>query len=68
LEEVKKYINENNKRPSSTDKNKKIKKMGNWLSRQQTNYKKQTQIMMNEEIKLEWENFVNNEKYAKYFK
>ncbi len=42
--------------------------MGNWLSRQQTNYKKQTQIMMNEEIKLEWENFVNNEKYAKYFK
>jgi predicted nucleic acid-binding protein len=67
LEEVKKYINLNNKRPSQHDKNEQLKKLGNWISEQQQNYKKQSRIMSNEEIRKEWENFINDEKYKKYF-
>ena len=39
LEQVKKYINENNKKPSRYDKNSVIKKMGIWTINQQKKYK-----------------------------
>jgi superfamily II DNA or RNA helicase len=41
LEEVKKYIDENNKTPSKIDKDKVAAKLGYWLSTQKNNYKKQ---------------------------
>jgi hypothetical protein len=50
LEEVKKYMDENNKKPSSTDKDIQIKKLGNWISTQQDNYKKKDRIIKNKEI------------------
>ena len=47
LEEVKKYIDLNNKKPSSTDINEKIKKLSTWIDTQQANYKNQNNIMIN---------------------
>ena len=40
LEEVKKYIDDNNKRPSNKNINKKIKHLGCWILNQQKKYKK----------------------------
>ena len=68
LNEIKNYINENNKRPSSEDKNHEIKILGNWLIEQKKNYNKNEQIMKNESIKKLWEDFINDDKYKKYFK
>ena len=65
LELVKKYINENNKRPSSEDKNKDIKILGAWIRHQIKNYKSKNYIMKNEEIYNEWNNFINE--YEEYF-
>jgi hypothetical protein len=59
LEFVKKYIDENKKRPSITDKNKEYKKYSMWLYTQQKNYKNQKQTMSNNTIKKLWENFIN---------
>ena len=55
---VKKYIFENNKKPSPEDKNNEIKRLGDWLSNQQQNYKNNKQIMKNENIKILWEKFI----------
>ena len=65
LSELKKYIDENGKRPSDHDKNEKIKQMSNWTSHQNTNYKKKTQIMKNQDIRTKWEDFI--EEYKEYF-
>ena len=59
------YIISNNKRPSSTDKNKDIKTLGSWIGNQQTNYAKSEQIMSDPEIRNEWERFV--EKHNEHF-
>jgi superfamily II DNA or RNA helicase/antitoxin component HigA of HigAB toxin-antitoxin module len=67
LEEVKKYIDNNNKKPSIEDENDYIKKIGNWLNTQKYNYKKKKDIMVNIEIYTKWYEFINNEKYNKYF-
>ena len=67
LEEVKYYIDENNKRPNIENKNKKIKYLGRWISRQILNYKNKKQIMSNDEIYKKWTEFINNEKYELYF-
>ena len=71
LNKIKKYIDDNNKRPSSTDKNNDIKQMSKWIGHQITNYnidiKKCKKRIKNEKIKLEWENFMNDKKYKKYF-
>ena len=68
LENVMKYIDDNNKRPSSTDKNTIIKKLGNWISTQQKRYKIKIRIMNNEEIYNKWTDFINSIKYKHYFK
>ncbi len=60
------YIKENNKLPSKHDKNKEIKSLGHWLSRQKKNYKNNTEIMKNEEIRNKWEEFINE--YEEFFK
>ena len=67
LEKVKKYIENNNKRPSCSDKNKEIKKLGKWLSQQKINYKKKIQIMKNPEIYDKYIEFINNPKYINHF-
>jgi hypothetical protein len=67
LEIIKKYINENNKRPSSEDKNNNIKYLGNWLLHQQKNYINKEQIITKDNIRKIWEEFINDDKYKKYF-
>ena len=50
LNKVKQYIDTYKKRPSAHDKNDDIKQIGLWTATQQTNYKKKTKIMSNQEI------------------
>ena len=57
LEKVKKFIDENKKRPNKRSKNPEEKKLGAWLSNQNTKYKNNIQIMLNENIRKEWEEF-----------
>ena len=66
LQEVSKYIDENDKRPAVSNPNQNIKKMGYWISDQKINYQNQEGIMKEPEIRLLWEEFT--EKYSKYFK
>jgi superfamily II DNA or RNA helicase len=65
LEQVKKYIDEHEERPSSKSKNKNISRLGMWISDQQKKNKKQKGILKNETVKKIWLEFI--EKYHKYF-
>ena len=65
LKELKLYVNENKKRPSIKDIN--TKTLGLWLSDQLTNYKTKKKIMAKNKIYDNWTNFINDEKYIKYF-
>jgi superfamily II DNA or RNA helicase len=65
LEKVRLHIETNNKLPSSTDKNKDIKQLGNWISHQKKSYSKKEKIMKEENIRNIWENFINT--YAHLF-
>jgi superfamily II DNA or RNA helicase len=67
LEQVKKYIDENNKRPSISDKNKDIKTLGKWISHQQQYFITKQYIMNNESIRKKWKLFVDDDKYKQYF-
>ena len=67
LDFVKKYIDLNNKRPCGKDKNNEIRKNGTWIQTQISNYENKKQIMSNEDIYNKWTEFINNEKYKKYF-
>jgi superfamily II DNA or RNA helicase len=67
LEEVKKYIDDNNLRPSYTSKNAHTKSLGNWTSQQQINCVSKKYIMSNQKIYNNWMNFVTDDKYKKYF-
>jgi len=68
LEWVKKYIVSKKKRPSRTDKNEEYKKHGVWIRSQIQNYTNQQKNMSNETIRHLWEDFINDDKYNKYFK
>jgi hypothetical protein len=67
LNKVKKYIDENNKRPGGRNKDKDIKLLGIWILRQNRNYKKKFENMKDENIYNKWTEFINNEKYKQYF-
>ena len=64
LIQVKEYIIEFNKRPSSTDRNKEVKKIGEWILTQKINYPDKC-IMKNDNVKKLWEEFVKE--YSEYF-
>ena len=57
LSDIEGYILKNGKLPSSEDKDPKIKKMGQRISNQKQNYLKSKDIMKNQSIRKEWENF-----------
>jgi hypothetical protein len=67
LNKVKTYINQNKKRPSTTDKDIQIRTLSKWIGTQQLSYKKKSQIMSNPEIYAQWTEFINNKSYSKYF-
>ena len=68
LEQVKEYIDQYKKRPSTRDKDKTIKSLGSWLDNQITNYKGNKKSMKEENIKKKWEDFIQDDKYKQYFK
>jgi hypothetical protein len=68
LTEVKKYIDANNKKPSSANKNIIIKQLGEWIHNQQYNYAKKLNIMLNEVVYDMWTKFITQSKNKKYFK
>jgi superfamily II DNA or RNA helicase len=67
LETLKKYIDDNKKRPSESSKNKKIIQLGQWIQTQRQKYLNKDKIMKNELIRKKWEEFINDDKYKKYF-
>ena len=68
LKGVKKYINHNNKRPSSKSKNEEERRLGCWILRQKTYYKNNEKMLSHEKIRKILEEFVNNANYCEYFK
>ena len=67
LEEVKDYINLNNKRPSKEGKNNIVKNLGGWIGSQIQNYKHNKHNMKNVELREAWKMFMYNSNYSKYF-
>lgn len=67
FEEMKKYIDENKKRPSYHSNDKYIKNMGGWSNKNQTNFNRNVGIMKNKTIYKLWEEFINDNKYKEYF-
>jgi hypothetical protein len=65
LDWVKKYIDDNKKKPSKVNEN--MKKPVNWIEHQQKNYQKRNRNMSNEIFRKLWEDFINDDKYKKYF-
>jgi superfamily II DNA or RNA helicase/ribosomal protein S17E len=63
---VKDYVIKNNILPSKESKDDNTKILGNWIGSQKSKYKKNIEIMKNEQIKKEWEEFI--EKYSDLFK
>jgi superfamily II DNA or RNA helicase len=68
LLDVKKYIDDNNKSPSTKDKNKVIKSLAIWFNHQKSNYNsdinKCKHSMKKPEIHSLWTEFINNPKYT----
>ena len=65
LELVKDYIVQNKKTPTQTDKDKCISSLGTWIQSQKQNYIKKSKIMIDENIRNIWGDFVKQ--YEKYF-
>ncbi len=65
LDQVKKYIDENWKRPYKSDKNIEINQMSKWIDHQLQNYKNNKCVMKKQEIKSKWDQFIEN--YKEYF-
>jgi hypothetical protein len=63
----KNHMDIHEKRPSHGDKDATIKVLGAWITNQLINYKQQTHIMANPEIRKAWEDFTTDPKYSKYF-
>ena len=67
LFQVSTYMNNFNKRPSYADKDKHIRALGKWITRQCTIFNKKEDIMKNEIIYNKWHEFINDERYSVYF-
>ena len=66
LEKVKKRINDKKKKPNRNSKDPEEKKEAYWIEKQNYQYKNKLQIMSNENIRKEWEEF--KEEYGEFFK
>ena len=66
LKKVKLFMNENDKRPSSTSKNKEEKILASWIGTQTQSYKKKRYIMKETEFYDAWTNFITEPKYSIY--
>jgi hypothetical protein len=62
LELVREYINENGKFPTSNNNDKKISSLATWIATQRQSYKKNENIMKDNNLKNIWREFVNEYK------
>ena len=67
LSELKTYLDADKKKPSTVDKDSKIKTLGQWVSTQTTNYSKKAQIMSDPTIYSAWNDFISSPQYSEYF-
>ena len=67
LEEIKRYIDMNGKRPSKRDTDNDITRMSRWLQHQVNYYKNKKYNMKNDVIYKAWYNFINTPNYKEYF-
>jgi hypothetical protein len=67
FEEIKNYIDVNNKKPSSIDKIKHNRFLNKWLIHQQENHKNKARIMKERSICDIWTQFTTSETYKPYF-
>jgi superfamily II DNA or RNA helicase len=67
FEQLKKFIDENDRTPLRCSKSKKEKRLNEWLFVQKGQYKNKAYIMKEYEIYNIWENFINHQDYKKYF-
>ena len=67
LSELKTYLDADKKKPSTVDKDPKIKTLGKWVSHQTTNYSKKAYIMSDPIIYSAWELFISSPQYSEYF-
>jgi superfamily II DNA or RNA helicase len=63
FDKIQKYIEENNKLPSSHDKNKDIKACGKWISTQKTYYDNKEKQLKDPLIRQQWKQFINRYEY-----
>jgi len=64
---VKQFLDISKKKPTLYDKDENIKKLGGWIAKQQRNYNKNQDLMSHQELYDKWTEFINNNKYKKYF-
>ena len=67
LQELKEFIDDNDRRPSQESKNINERQLSNWVGTQLKNYKKKKKIMKDETIYQIWIDFIHDPKYSKYF-
>ena len=67
LEKIKTYIEINDKRPNEKHKDTNIGQMGRWISQQINNHKNNINNMKNDYIQQKWNEFIDDDKYKKYF-
>lgn len=65
LDELKRYISENQCLPSSSSEDETFRKLRTWLTNKMTDYKKRKDIMSRSEIRLQWKDFI--QMYSEYF-
>ena len=66
--QVKRFIDEHNKRPTQHSKDQDEKRIGKWIGTQIKNAKNRTHIMKDDDVYSIWNAFVTNVDYHQYFK
>jgi hypothetical protein len=67
LEKIKLYIDTNNKRPSGSSADKETRKLGKYIQTTKEEYNRSVKKMQDPKNRKIWEEFITDEKYAKYF-
>jgi superfamily II DNA or RNA helicase len=67
FDKVVKHIDSHEERPSKSDKDKSVEKLGIWLYHQIENYRDRKRMFIDSEIVSIWETFINDDKYICYF-
>lgn len=67
-DDVKTYMIDNDHRPSKRSKDENVRELGRWLTNQIVTSKKRSHIMKSDEIYQKWIEFIEDDRFKKYFK